>query len=114
MELKNLLTGDMKRGTEILAVAPQGKEDLLRMVDRVVEEDSIPSDILFLADPELRVINRYGLFNPDGAGDGRYQVPHPATFVIDRDGVVRFAFADVDFYARPASEDVLTALEALH
>jgi peroxiredoxin len=114
VELKNLLSGEIKQGTEILAVAPQGKEDLLLMADRVVEADSIPSDILLLADPELRVINRYGLFNPEGAGDGRYQVPHPATFVIDREGVVRFALADEDFYVRPAAEDVLAALEAAH
>ncbi len=102
-----------KQDTEILAVAPQGKDDLLSMVDRISEEDSVPPDFPFLSDPDLRVIKRYGLFNPDGAGSGRYQVPHPATYVIDKDGIVRWMFVEVDYSVRPSNEQILDALEAL-
>ena len=114
MQLKTLLNEEQKTDTEILAIAPQGKEDLLQMVERIAEEDSVSPDFPFLSDPELSVINRYGLFNSDGAGNGRYAVPHPATFVIDKEGTVRWGFVEVDYSIRPTNEMVLEALEGVH
>ena len=113
MQLKSLLTDEQKQDTEILAVSPDSVPDLHRMVARISEEDSVPSDFPFLSDLGLRVINRYGLFNPEGAGGGQYQVPHPATYVIDKEGMVRGMFVEVDYSIRPSNEDVLTALAAL-
>lgn len=40
-------------------------------------------------------------------------LPVPATFVIDRQGVVRHAFADVDFRLRAEPDDVIEAVEGL-
>jgi peroxiredoxin len=34
-------------------------------------------------------------------------VPHPATYVIDRNGKVRWKFIEVDYTKRPSNEDVL-------
>lgn len=39
-----------------------------------------------------------------------WHLPLPATFVLDRDGRVRFAEAHADFRVRPEPEDVLAAL----
>ena len=113
MKLKTLLNNGQKQDTEILAVSPDTKENLLQMMENIAEEDSVPSDFPFLADLDLRVINRYGLRNPDGAGGGRYQVPHPATYVIDKEGIVRWAFVEVDYSIRPSNEDVLAALATI-
>ncbi len=114
MKLKTLLTEQQKHDTEILAVSPDTKENLLQMMENIAEEDSVASDFPFLSDLDLRVINRYGIFNPDGAGGGRFQVPHPATFVIDKAGVVRWSFIEVDYSIRPTNEQIIEALEALH
>jgi peroxiredoxin len=54
------------------------------------------------------VIDRYGLLNPEGRG-----WPHPATYVIDRHGVVRWKFVNVDFRVRATNEMVLDAVEQL-
>jgi len=113
VKLKALLNEQQKHDTEILAVSPDTKENLLQMMENIAEEDSVASDFPFLADLDLRVINRYGLFNPDGAGGGRYQVPHPGTFVIDKEGIVRWSFIEVDFSIRPSNEQVLAALDAI-
>jgi len=40
-------------------------------------------------------------------------LPVPATFVIDRDGVVRAAFADVDYRKRMEPAAILAALKGL-
>ncbi len=113
MKLKTLLNEEQKHDTEVLAVSPDTKENLLQMMEKIAAEDSVASDFPFLSDLGLAVINRYGIYNPDGAGGGRYQVPHPSTFVIDKEGVVRWSFIEVDYSIRPTNEQIMEALEAL-
>lgn len=62
-----------------------------------------------LADAEHRVIDRYGLFNDKSSR----KLPHPATYVIDRDGKVRWRFVEVDYKIRPSNEDVLKEVAKL-
>jgi len=54
------------------------------------------------------VIDRYGIFNPESRG-----LPHPATYVIDKEGIVRWKFVEVDYRVRPTNEQVLEALKKL-
>jgi peroxiredoxin len=61
-----------------------------------------------LEDAGHRTIDRFGLLNPAGRG-----WPHPATYVVDRDGVVRWKFVNVDYRVRATNEMVLGALEQL-
>ena len=83
------------------------------MVDRVREETGgVALDYTFLSDPDAAVINRYGLFNQDDPR-GR-AIPHPTTYVIDMDGVVRWKFTEVDYRIRPTNEDILAALLELY
>jgi peroxiredoxin len=114
VKLKELLNEEQKHDTEILAVSPDTKENLITMMEKIAAEDSVQSDFPFLSDIDLSVINRYGIFNPDGAGGGRFQVPHPSTFVIDKEGVVRWNFIEVDYSIRPTNEQILEALDELH
>ena len=111
MELSSLLTAEQKESTRILVLSVDDPADLQRMVDRVTEGAGAPPDFQFLTDPGHRVIDRYGLFNPDDPR-GR-QLTHPATFVLDRQGVVRWRFVEVDYRVRPSNQDILQALEAI-
>ena len=86
-------------------------EDLQKMVDRISVEDGRIPDFPFLSDPGHRVIDRYGVFNPDEAR-GR-PVPHPTTLVIDKRGVVRWKFVEVDYKIRPSNDDILEALRGV-
>jgi peroxiredoxin len=56
-----------------------------------------------LSDPDHKVIDRYGLLNDQA----RRPMPHPATLVIDRQGVIRWRFIEVDYKIRPSNDDVL-------
>jgi peroxiredoxin len=62
-----------------------------------------------LSDANHRVIDRYGLFNPQS----RQPLPHPATYVIDRDGKLRYRFVEVDYKIRPSNDDVLKEVAKL-
>ena len=108
MELKALLTEEQEESTQIIALAVDSPEDLQRMVDRISQDDSMVPRFPFLTDPDHAVIDRYGLFN-DADPRGR-QITHPATFIIDREGVVRWRFIEVDYRERPSNEDVLAQL----
>lgn len=77
-----------------------------RMVDRISKDDKVMPDFVMLSDPDHAVIDRYGLFN----ADSRRPVPHPAVYVIDMEGVVRWKFIEVDYRIRPSNQDVMAAL----
>ena len=112
MQLKALLDEGQKVETQILALSVDAPEDLQRMIDRISSDDGVSPDFPFLTDPGHQVIDRYGLFNPEDPR-GR-QITHPATFLIDKEGVVRWRFVEVDYRVRPSNEDVLEALTGLH
>jgi peroxiredoxin len=81
------------------------------MVDRISEEDGVLPTYAFLSDAGHRVIDRYGLFNQDDP-KGR-AITHPATFIIDKSGIVRYRFVEVDYKVRPTNDDLLVELAAL-
>lgn len=90
-------------------MAIDDKTDLQKMVDRVATEtDDRILDYPLLSDPGHQVIDRYGLLNPSGRG-----WPHPTAYVIDRKGVVRWKFTEINYKIRPTNEMILTALRAI-
>lgn len=102
------MTDEEKERIEIVAVSVDDAEKIQMMLDRVSAEDGMVPDFVFLTDSAHLVIDRYGLFNP--AEPKHRPVPHPTTLVIDRDGVIRWRFTEVDYRIRPTNEDVLAAL----
>jgi len=86
---------------EILAVSVDAHDKALAMRERIKGKPG--SDFPMLSDPDHRVIDRYGLLNDKA----RAPLPHPATLVIDRRGIVRWRFIEVDYKVRPSNEDVL-------
>jgi len=104
-----LLTREQRQTTAILAVAIDSREDLQKMVYRIARTDGRIPDYTFLSDPGHRVIDRYGLWNPTGRG-----WPHPSTYVIDRLGVVRWKFTEVNYKIRPTNDMILRALAKVH
>ena len=92
-----------------MTVSVDDTEVMKKMVDRISKDDKVAPDFVMLSDPDHAVIDRYGLFNEDS---GR-PMPHPATYVIDREGVVRYRFVEVDYKVRPTNEDILEVLKGL-
>jgi peroxiredoxin len=65
-----------------------------------------------LADPELHAIDAYGLRHA-GAGPDGHDIAHPASVLIDRDGIVRWAFLTRNVRVRPTPDTILAAIDAL-
>ena len=101
------MTPAQRANTEILAVSIDDRAKIRLMLDRVAKEYGPPApDFNFLSDPGHRVIDRYGLRN-EGNPNG---IPHPTVYVIDKTGMVRWKFTEVNYKIRPTNEMILKAL----
>ncbi len=108
-ELRTLLDGELRRDTELLVVSVDAERETRMTVTRLTQDGAGP-DFRFLMDVEHAVIDRYGILNERGTRRG---IPHPATYVIDKQGVVRWRDVQTDYRIRPSNEQVLAGLQTL-
>lgn len=54
----------------------------------------------------------YGIDLASRNASGTWTLPAPGTFVIDRDGIVRYAWADWDYTKRADADEVIAAVRA--
>jgi peroxiredoxin len=112
-------------GATLVAISPQAADHSLSLTEK--HELTFP----VLSDLDQEVIRAYrvqftlsgdledlqvNVFQNDPASqnaDHSRSLPVPATFVIDRDGIVRAAFVSADWRYRPEPADIIAALEAL-
>ena len=66
-----------------------------------------------LSDPEHKIIDAYGLRDPAYEGQKVYGIPHPAVYVIDKQGTVAWAKIESDYKQRPTNEEIRAALDSL-
>ena len=91
-----------------MAISIDSHQDSKKLVQKLKGRSTGEFDFLLLEDRDHKVINRYGILNPDGKG-----WPHPATYVIDKTGLVRWKFVEVDYTKRPSNEQILRALRGI-
>ena len=108
----------------LVAVSPQTPDSTMSIQDRQGLTFPVLSDV------NNRVSREYGLvFEVDAQTRGQYEavgidlaasngtdtweLPVPATYVIDRDGVIRYAFVEADYTRRATAAQVLEALQAV-
>lgn len=96
---------ESKKLLELLAQEPTEQGAL---ATAATPTEPIKIDFPFLEDTNHRVIDRYGLLNPQSKG-----WPHPATYVIDKEGIVRWKFVEVDYKVRATNDMILQALRPL-
>jgi peroxiredoxin len=108
-EMRQLLDSELKKSTELLVVSIDGDAQTRQAVARIAADGTAP-DFTFLSDADHAVIARYGILNPSGTTRG---IPHPATYVIDMDGMVRWRNVETDYRIRPTNTAILTAVRAL-
>ena len=66
-----------------------------------------------LTGPLRDLYDQFDMGLPDQNADHSWRLPVPATFVLDREGVVRARHVDADYRTRMEPVDVLDALRAL-
>ncbi len=66
-----------------------------------------------LSDPGHKVIDAYGIRDPDYNGQKFEGIPHPSVYLIDKDGRVAWSKVESDYKERPDTEEVEAALKKL-
>lgn len=70
--------------------------------------------VFFEVDPETQTAYKgYGIDLATWNANQRWTLPAPGTFVIDRDGVVRYAWADWDYKQRADPDEVIAAVKKI-
>lgn len=59
------------------------------------------------------VIERYGLTNPDTSREDMKGIPHPATIIVDRTGIVRFINVWVNYRERTSPVTIIEELKKI-
>jgi alkyl hydroperoxide reductase subunit AhpC len=95
------LTKKEKERVQILAVSVDSREDSKKFAQMMQKRFDGEFDFPLLEDKGHKVIDRYGVFNPDGRG-----WPHASTYIIDPRGVVRWKFVEVDYKRRASNEQI--------
>ena len=121
---QQLLPDFTAANAQLVAISPELPDHSLSVTEKHELEFAVLSDVgntvaknyglVFTLDPSLRPIyEKFGIDINGSNGDESYELPMPATYVIDRDGTIRFAFADADYTKRAEPEAVLSAVRAL-
>ena len=122
MEAMNLVASQIEgAGASLVAISPQTVKQSYFMHDQHKLRFPLLSDPgnqvalkfgLTYRVPELQeAVYRRAFVNlPLANGDESWELPIPATFVLDRDGTVLYASANEDYAERPEPADILSVL----
>lgn len=113
------------RGASLIAVSPQSPDHSLSITEKAELAFDVLSDVdqavirayklQFTLPADLQDVHLNVFQNDlrDHNADRSWQLPVPATFVIDRDRVVRAAHVSADYRTRMEPSDILAALDEL-
>ena len=81
--------------------------------EKIASDGKGSVEFSLLSDPDHKVIDAYGLRDPAYEGQKVYGVPHPAVYVIDKNGKVTWAKVESDYRKRPTNAEIRAALDTL-
>ena len=108
-------------GASLVAISPEKPDDTLSTAEKNALDFEVLSDIgqkagrafglVYSFSDELKWAYRnFGLDIPAKNGADEWALPISATYVIDRDGIIIYAYTDADYRDRADPRDVLVAL----
>jgi peroxiredoxin len=125
MEAMNLVLPEIERaGATLAAISPQTAQQSYFMRDQHKLRFPLLSDagnefarqfgLTYRVPDEQRSIYQRAFVNlPFVNGDSRWDLPIPATYVIERDGSVLFASANEDYTERPEPREIVRLLASI-
>ena len=111
-------------GATLVGISPETPDNSLTAIEKHQLEFEVLSDVgnktarkfglLFTVYEEMRPLYlKWGLDVPAVNGDDSWELPVPATYVIDRNAVVHAAHVDKDYTKRMEPDEVIAALQEL-
>ncbi|MEC9491479.1 peroxiredoxin-like family protein [Flexistipes sp.] len=122
--LQSRLSDFQSHGANLIAVSPE----LPEYANETVERHSIEFPVLYDSDnnvaakyglvfkmPEdlVEIYEKFGLDVAKHNGNEKYEIPIPATFVVDRDLTLKYVFGKADYNQRAEPDDIIEVLKGL-
>ena len=83
------------------------------LAEKIASDGQGALNFPLVSDPQHKIIDAYGLRDEAYKGQDIYGIPHPAVYVIDKDGKVRWVRIEANYKQRPTNAEVRAALDAL-
>jgi peroxiredoxin len=121
MEAMNYIAAEIEAaGASLVAVSPQKEKQAFFMHDQyklafpllVDAQNGLARQfgLVYRVPEEQQTLYRSTFVNlPFANGDPSWELPIPATYVIDRDSMILFGYANEDYTDRPEPLDILSA-----
>jgi peroxiredoxin len=93
------------------AISPDSPEESRKFAALIAADRRGALTFSLLSDPLSRVIDRYNLRDEAYAGKTEYGIPHPAVFVLDAKGRIRWMKIETDFRERPTNAEIAAAID---
>ena len=98
-------------GAHLVAISPQLPDNSLSTAEKLALEFEVLSDagnrvakqfglVFKLSDSMQQIYRNFGFDLPAANGEESFELPVPATYVIDQDGIITYAFVDADYTKR--------------
>lgn len=121
---QQLLPEFQQANAQVIAISPELPDNSLSVTEKHDLAFPVLSDVgntvarsyglIFALAESLRPLYKgFGIDIPASNGDDTYELPVPATYVIDESGTVRYAYANADYTLRAEPAEVLAAVRAL-
>ena len=114
-----------KHNASLVAISPELPDNSLSLQEKLELRCEVLSDLgnrvarefglVFRLDDDAVDIftNTFNLVLPEKNGDASWELPIPATYVIDRDRTITLAFVEPDYTQRVEPQALLDAVAAL-
>ncbi|MBQ0788918.1 MAG: AhpC/TSA family protein, partial [Oceanihabitans sp.] len=122
--LQEKLPEFQKAGATLIALTPELPDNSLSTSEKNKLEFTVLSDVgntigkeygvVFTLTNEVASMYEAGFGLSEKNGDNSNQLPLAATYVIDTNGIIQYAFLDADYRERAEATAILTALNKLN
>ncbi|MGG8495825.1 peroxiredoxin-like family protein [Tenacibaculum sp. TC6] len=120
--LQSLLPEFEKAGASLLAISPETPDNSLNTSEKNQLTFEVLSDVgnviakklglVFQLPEDLRAIyHSFNLDVPKHNGDTHYQLPMPATYVVEQNGKITYAFVPEDYTERANPQEIIKAIQ---
>ncbi|GAA69071.1 MULTISPECIES: peroxiredoxin-like family protein [Pseudoalteromonas] len=111
------------QNAQLVAISPQLPDETLSTAQKNDLEFDVLSDVsnkvaeqfglLFTLDERIQALyTQFGIDFEHYYGDKSFKLPLPATYVINQEGVITYAFLNEDYTLRAEPTDIMAALES--
>jgi peroxiredoxin len=111
-------------GANLIAISPQLPDQSLSLQEKENLDFHVLSDLgnkvarqfglVYSLPEELRpVYQQFGIDLPAANGDASFELPVPASYVVDTDGMIILDFVEMDYTKRLEPDIILDALKSI-